>query len=115
MVQAGKIRRGQKIPVCLPTRNFGNIMAAYYAILGSLPVSRLICSSNRNKVLTDFLSTGVYDRRRDFYKTESPSMNILISSNLERLFEVNGRDAIRVTDWMGRLSGQGGIRSLPRR
>jgi threonine synthase len=85
MVREGRIRRGQRIPVCVPTGNFGNILAAYYASQCGLPVSRLICASNRNKVLTDFINTGTYDRRRDFFKTESPSMDILISSNLERL------------------------------
>jgi threonine synthase len=108
MVRAGKIRRGQQIPVCVPTGNFGNILAAYYAIQCGLPVSRLICASNRNKVLTDFIHTGKYDRRREFYKTESPSMDILISSNLERLlFELSGRNAAGVGDWMGKLNQQG--------
>jgi threonine synthase len=108
MVREGKIRRGQKIPVCVPTGNFGNILAAYYAIRGGLPVSKLICASNRNKVLTDFIRTGLYDRRRDFFKTESPSMDILISSNLERLlFELSGRNAPMVTEWMGKLNREG--------
>ena len=108
MVRAGKIRRGQKIPVCVPTGNFGNILAAYYAFQCGLPVSRLICSSNRNKVLTDFINTGTYDRRREFFKTESPSMDILISSNLERLlFELSGRNPLRVSDWMEKLNQQG--------
>jgi len=108
MVRAGKIRRGQKIPICVPTGNFGNILAAYYASQCGLPVSRLVCASNRNKVLTDFIRTGVYDRRREFFKTESPSMDILISSNLERLlFELGGRDPARVSEWMGRLNQEG--------
>jgi threonine synthase len=108
MVRAGKIRRGQKIPVCVPTGNFGNILAAYYAIRCGLPVSRLICASNRNKVLTDFMRTGVYDRRREFFKTESPSMDILISSNLERLlFELSTRNPALVSEWMGQLGLQG--------
>jgi len=108
MVRAGKIRRGQKIPVCVPTGNFGNILAAYYAIQCGLPVSRLICASNRNKVLTDFMRTGLYDRRREFFKTESPSMDILISSNLERLlFELSTRNPALVSEWMGQLSEQG--------
>jgi len=108
IVRAGRIRRGRKIPVCVPTGNFGNILAAYYALQCGLPVSRLICASNRNKVLTEFIKTGVYDRRRKFFKTESPSMDILISSNLERLlFEINGRDPARISAWMENLSRQG--------
>ena len=108
MVKAGRIRRGQKIPVCVPTGNFGNILAAYYAIRCGLPVSRLICASNRNKVLTDFVRTGVYDRRREFFKTESPSMDILISSNLERLlFEISRRNPVMVSRWMAELNEQG--------
>jgi threonine synthase len=108
MVRAGKIRRGEKIPVCVPTGNFGNILAAYYARECGLPVSRLICASNRNKVLTEFINTGTYDRRREFFKTDSPSMDILISSNLERLlFELNGRNAAQVAEWMAKLSREG--------
>lgn len=71
--------------VCVPTGNFGNILAAYYAKKMGVPINKLICASNKNKVLTDFINTGVYDRNRDFYLTSSPSMDILISSNLERL------------------------------
>jgi threonine synthase len=108
MVMAGKIPRGQPIPICVPTGNFGNILAAYYAIKCGLPVSRLICASNRNQVLTDFIRAGLYDRRREFYKTESPSMDILISSNLERLlFELAGRQSSRVCEWMEKLASQG--------
>jgi threonine synthase len=108
MVKAGKIQRGRKVPVCVPTGNFGNILAAYYAIRSGLPVSRLICASNLNKVLTDFIRSGVYDRRREFYKTESPSMDILISSNLERLlFELAGRQPATIRDWMNQLASQG--------
>ena len=108
MVVAGKIQPGQRIPICVPTGNFGNILAAYYAIQCGLPVSKLICASNLNKVLTDFIQTGVYDRRREFFKTESPSMDILISSNLERLlFELANRQSPRVCEWMERLTTQG--------
>jgi threonine synthase len=108
MVAAGKIQPGQRIPICVPTGNFGNILAAYYAIQCGLPVSRLICASNLNKVLTDFIQTGVYDRRREFFKTESPSMDILISSNLERLlFELASRQSPRVCEWMEKLATQG--------
>ncbi len=108
MVRTGKVKRGEPILVCVPTGNFGNILAAYYAKRCGLPVKKLLCASNRNKVLTDFIRTGVYDRRRDFYKTESPSMDILISSNLERLlFEMAGRQADPIRDWMKQLSSQG--------
>jgi len=108
MVQSGILRRGDPILICVPTGNFGNILAAYYAHRCGLPVRRLICASNRNKVLADFIRTGIYDRRREFFKTESPSMDILISSNLERLlFELSGRDAGRVREWMNQLNGHG--------
>jgi threonine synthase len=111
MVSSGKVTRGRKINICVPTGNFGNILAAYYAIRCGLPVSKLICASNINKVLTDFIRTGVYDRRREFLKTESPSMDILISSNLERLlFELVGRNAGEVSNWMSQLSTQGWYR-----
>lgn len=108
MVAGGRIGRGKPVLICVPTGNFGNILAAYYAHRCGLPVSRLICASNRNKVLADFIRTGLYDRRRDFYKTESPSMDILISSNLERLlFELSGRDPAKVGEWMERLATEG--------
>jgi threonine synthase len=111
MVSTGKVKRGQKINICVPTGNFGNILAAYYAIRCGLPVSKLICASNINKVLTDFIRTGVYDRRREFLKTESPSMDILISSNLERLlFELVDRNPQEVSNWMNQLSTQGWYR-----
>jgi len=108
MIAARKIKRGQPIHICVPTGNFGNILAAYYAFKCGLPVSKLICASNINKVLTDFIRSGIYDRRRDFYKTESPSMDILISSNLERLlFELADRKAGSILDWMNQLATQG--------
>ena len=91
LVSRGAIRAGDRINVVVPTGNFGNILAAYYAMRMGLPVARLICASNRNNVLTDFIRTGVYDRNRPFYQTESPSMDILISSNLERyLYALGG-------------------------
>ena len=94
--------------VAVPTGNFGNILAAYYAKLMGVPVSKLICASNANKVLTDFLKTGVYDRNRDFYTTISPSMDILISSNLERmLFEISNRDDKKTTEWQKSLKETG--------
>jgi threonine synthase len=108
LAAAGKIRKGDPILICVPTGNFGNILAAYYAFRCGLPVSRLICASNRNRVLTEFIRTGVYDRRREFFKTESPSMDILISSNLERLlFELSSRKADAVAQWMKELGTQG--------
>jgi threonine synthase len=111
MVLAGKVARGQPINICVPTGNFGNILAAYYAIRCGLPVSKLICASNINKVLTDFIHTGIYDRRRNFQRTESPSMDILISSNLERLlFELAGRKPESIRDWMNKLTAQGHYR-----
>ena len=85
MVKSGKIVLGDRIDICVPTGNFGNIFAAYIAKLMGLPFDKLICASNQNNVLTDFLETGTYDRNRHFYTTTSPSMDILISSNLERL------------------------------
>jgi len=108
MIAAKKIKRGQPIHICVPTGNFGNILAAYYAFKCGLPVSKLICASNINKVLADFIRSGIYDRRREFYKTESPSMDILISSNLERLlFELADRKAGSILDWMSKLATQG--------
>ena len=88
MVNSGAINLGDKIDVCVPTGNFGNIFAGYIAKLMGLPIEKLVCASNSNKVLTDFLKSGTYDRNRDFYTTISPSMDILISSNLERLLYV---------------------------
>lgn len=85
LLKNGEISLGEKINVCVPTGNFGNIFAAYLAKLMGLPIDRMVCASNTNNVLTDFISTGVYDRNREFHLTMSPSMDILISSNLERL------------------------------
>ncbi len=93
LVNAGKIAHSDRVNVCVPTGNFGNIFAAYIAKLMGLPVNRFIVASNSNNVLTDFINTGVYDRTREFKKTISPSMDILISSNLERLlFTLGGAD-----------------------
>ena len=85
MVKNGEIKLGDKIDVCVPTGNFGNIFAAYIAKQMGLPIEKFVCASNKNNILTDFLKTGTYDRNRSFYTTMSPSMDILISSNLERL------------------------------
>ena len=88
MYKAGRISLGEKIDVSVPTGNFGNIFACYIAKLMGLPVEKLICASNKNNVLTDFIRTGVYDKNREFFTTMSPSMDILISSNLERLLYI---------------------------
>ena len=94
--------------VVVPTGNFGNILAAYYAKIMGAPINKLVCASNANKVLTDFLQTGVYDRNRSFFTTISPSMDILISSNLERmLFELCGRDDKKTNLWQNSLSKEG--------
>lgn len=114
MVRAGRVQPGQPIIICVPTGNFGNILASYYAVRCGLPVSKLICASNRNKVLTDFIRTGEYDRRREFHKTESPSMDILISSNLERLlFELSERNPGAVSKWMAELGARGRYKITP--
>lgn len=96
------------INVVVPTGNFGNILAAYYACRMGLPVKKFICASNANNVLTDFIRTGVYDRRREFFATASPSMDILISSNLERLlYALSGEDSARLSGWMEELAENG--------
>lgn len=108
LVTGGQIELGEGVDFCVPTGNFGNILAAYYAKRMGLPVRRLHCASNKNNVLTDFLSTGVYDMQRTFYKTTSPSMDILLSSNLERLvFEVSGRDSKLTQKRMNALKSEG--------
>ena len=108
MVKSGDIKMGDKVDFVVPTGNFGDILAGYVAKKMGLSVGRLICASNTNKVLTDFIETGVYDRNRDFYTTISPSMDILISSNLERLlFIVSGFDADKTADYMSRLAKDG--------
>jgi threonine synthase len=99
---------GDSINIVVPTGNFGNILAAYYAGKMGLPIKKLICAANSNNVLTDFINTGHYNRNRPFYQTMSPSMDILISSNLERLlYEINGRDHERLKSWMRSLSENG--------
>ena len=108
LVSSNQIEQGEEIDFTVPTGNFGNILAAYYAKKMGLPIRRLHCASNLNKVLTDFLQTGVYDVHREFYKTTSPSMDILISSNLERLlFEISGRDAKLTAKRMAELKKDG--------
>ncbi len=111
LLNAGAIFAGQPVNFVVPTGNFGNILAGYYAKLMGLPVNRLVCAANANNVLTDFLRTGIYDRRRSFHKTISPSMDILISSNLERLlYHVTGGDSAQVAAWMGQLNADGAYR-----
>ena len=108
LVHKGAVTLGEPVHFVVPTGNFGNILAAYYAHLMGLPVGRLLCASNRNDVLTDFLEKGVYSTQRTFYKTMSPSMDILISSNLERLlYEVADRDGDLVSQWMRELKENG--------
>lgn len=108
MVASGKFSVGHKLDITVPTGNFGNILAAYYAKSIGLPLGRLICASNSNNVLADFLSTGVYDRRRKLHLTTSPSMDILVSSNFERaLFHLSNGDAELVSDLMQKLSTDG--------
>lgn len=108
LVAKNVIAPGEEINFVVPTGNFGNILAAYYAMEMGLPVHRLICAANTNNVLTDFIRTGIYDRSRRFVKTISPSMDILISSNLERLlYHLTGRDHSRVARWMAGLNRTG--------
>ena len=108
LVKAGRIALGDKVNFVVPTGNFGDILAGYFAKELGLPVGRLVCASNANDVLTEFIATGRYDRRRPFYKTTSPSMDILVSSNLERLlYLASGGDAKMVAEKMQELDGQG--------
>lgn len=108
MVNSGKINLGDKINVVVPTGNFGNILASYYAYCMGLPVNKFICASNSNNVLTDFINTGVYDKNRQFYTTISPSMDILVSSNLERLlYKLSGDDDKFTKDCMTKLKTVG--------
>lgn len=108
LLRDGRVQKGEAINVCVPTGNFGNILSAYYAGQMGVPIHKLICASNRNNVLTDFLKTGVYDRNRAFYNTMSPSMDILISSNLERmLFEFSDRNDEEVKGYMDALANDG--------
>ena len=108
LVRQGKIKDGQEINVVVPTGNFGNILAAFYAKNMGIPVAKLICASNENKVLYDFFSTGTYDKNREFMLTSSPSMDILISSNLERLiYRIAGEDAAKNAALMKELNTTG--------
>ncbi len=108
LVKDGEVEPGEKINIVVPTGNFGNILAAYYAKHMGVPVNKLICASNINNVLTDFINTGVYDRNRKFYATVSPSMDILISSNLERLLYImTDRNDSLIREWFGKLAAEG--------
>lgn len=108
LAESGEIAYGDLLNVVVPTGNFGNILAAYYAKMMGLPLGKLICASNINKVLTDFIRTGVYNRNRQFYPTTSPSMDILISSNLERLlYLLTGEDDAQIREWFTALAEKG--------
>ncbi|MCL2562756.1 MAG: threonine synthase [Oscillospiraceae bacterium] len=108
LVNAGRIVVGDKVNFAVPTGNFGNILAGFYAMRMGLPIGRLICASNANNVLTEFVRTGVYDKKRPFYVTNSPSMDILVSSNLERLiFALSGEDDKQTAGYMRALSETG--------
>ena len=108
MVNMGKIAFGDRINITVPTGNFGNILAGYYAYEMGLPVRRFICASNSNNVLTDFIRTGVYNKNRDFYTTVSPSMDILVSSNLERLlYCLSGNNDVETKGYMDLLKSEG--------
>ncbi len=108
LLDGGQIEYGEQVDFCVPSGNFGDILAGYYARKMGLPIGRLVCASNRNNVLCDFINTGVYDARREFYKTSSPSMDILISSNLERLlFDISGCDDERTAARMRDLKEKG--------
>ena len=108
LVKKGTLKAGEEMNVVVPTGNFGNILASYYAKQMGLPIKKFICASNENKVLFDFFETGCYDRNREFILTTSPSMDILISSNLERLiYKIAGNDAQKNAAFMEQLKGEG--------
>lgn len=108
LVRDQHIVQGTPVNFVVPTGNFGNILAGYYARSMGLPINKLLCASNSNNVLTEFLTTGVYNRNRQFYKTYSPSMDILISSNLERLlYHITGGNFAKVGEWMAELNATG--------
>ncbi len=108
MLARGELQENEQINIVVPTGNFGNILAAYYAKKMGLPVAKLICASNENKVLYDFFKTGTYDKNREFVLTSSPSMDILISSNLERLiYRIAGNDAVQNAEFMKKLAEDG--------
>ena len=107
LIERGVIKAGDKVNIVVPTGNFGNILAAYYAGQMGIPVNKFICASNKNRVLTDFFENGEYDINRDFYLTNSPSMDILISSNLERLlYHLSGNDGDEIKSLMDALENE---------
>lgn len=108
LASQGELKMGEPLNIVVPTGNFGNILAAYYAKKMGVPIGKLICASNVNKVLTDFINTGIYDKNRDFYATISPSMDILISSNLERLlYLLTNENDEQIREWFGELASEG--------
>ncbi len=108
LLNSGRLKEGESFNVAVPTGNFGNILAAYYAKAMGIPIAKFICASNRNNILTDFLNSGVYDRNREFFTTDSPSMDILISSNLERLlYHLYQGNSSEVTRLMSELQKDG--------
>lgn len=108
LLKAGAVKAGEPMNVVVPTGNFGNILASFYAKQMGIPIGKFICASNKNKVLFDFFQSGTYDRNRDFYVTTSPSMDILISSNLERLiYRIAGNDPKQCADFMAALTADG--------
>ncbi len=112
LINEGRIRTGEPVHFVVPTGNFGDILAGYFAKLMGLPIGKLVCASNKNNVLTDFIKTGCYDKRREFYKTTSPSMDILVSSNLERLLWLLSKDEELVAGLMRELS-ETGVYTIP--
>ena len=113
LMRAKRVKAGEKVNFCVPTGNFGNILAGYFAKLMGLPIGKLICASNANNVLTDFIATGVYNRNRPFYNTSSPSMDILISSNLERLLYLLSGSDEQVRGYMQQLAETGKYKVSP--
>ena len=108
LLEDGEIKEGETINICVPTGNFGNILSAWYAKQMGLPVARILCASNENNILTDYISTGVYDTRRKFFLTSSPSMDILVSSNLERLlWHLSRGDSEMISELMNALEKHG--------
>ncbi len=114
LMKSGSLKLGEEINVCVPTGNFGNILAGYYAKKMGVPIKKLICASNSNNILTDFIHSGTYDRNRPFYTTISPSMDILISSNLERLlYDFSGGNDEEIRCYMDQLSRSGTYQVSP--
>ena len=108
LLKQGALKAGEPMNVVVPTGNFGNILASYYAKQMGIPIGKFVCASNKNKVLFDFFETGKYDRNREFYVTTSPSMDILISSNLERMiYRIAGNDAKQCAKFMAALTKDG--------